>query len=221
LLNPQVMQLLWQATLETLYMVACSTALGTLFGIPVGVLLVVTAPGHILPNAFVHRITGVIVNIGRSVPFIILMIAIIPFTRMIAGTSIGTTAAIVPLTVSAIPYVARLVESALSEVDMGVIEAAESMGATPLQIIWKVLLPESLPSLVLGITITTVSLVSYSAMAGAIGGGGLGDLAIRYGYQRFRSDIMLQTVVVLVVLVQLVQMAGNALARRLDHRHPS
>ena len=221
MLNPQVMQLLWQATLETLYMVACSTALGTLFGIPVGVLLVVTAPGHILPNAFVHRITGVIVNIGRSVPFIILMIAIIPFTRMIAGTSIGTTAAIVPLTVSAIPYVARLVESALSEVDMGVIEAAESMGATPLQIIWKVLLPESLPSLVLGITITTVSLVSYSAMAGAIGGGGLGDLAIRYGYQRFRSDIMLQTVVVLVVLVQLVQMAGNALARRLDHRHPS
>ncbi|MBO2521265.1 MAG: methionine ABC transporter permease [Firmicutes bacterium] len=221
MLNPQVLQLLWQATLETLYMVACSSALGALFGLPVGVLLVVTAPGHILPNRVIHRITGVVVNIGRSVPFVILMIAIIPFTRMIAGTSIGTTAAIVPLTVSAIPYVARLVESALSEVDFGVIEAAESMGATPLQIIWKVLLPESLPSLVLGFTITTVSLVSYSAMAGAIGGGGLGDLAIRYGYQRFRSDIMIQTVVVLVVLVQLVQMAGNALARRLDHRHPS
>lgn len=221
MLSPQVLQLLWQATLETLYMVANSTFFGCLLGVPLGVLLVITGPGHILPNRLIHRIAGIVVNIGRSIPFIILMIAIIPLTRLIAGTSIGTTAAIVPLTVSAIPYVARLVESALSEIDPGVIEAAQSMGASPVQIIFKVLLPESLPTLVLGITITAVSLVSYSAMAGAIGGGGLGDLAIRYGYQRFRGDIMLQTVVILVVLVQLVQSIGSALARRLDHRHPS
>lgn len=221
MLNPQVLQVLWQATLETLYMVGASTLFGCLLGVPVGVLLVISGPGHILPNRLIHRITGVVVNIGRSIPFIILMIAIIPFTRLIAGTSIGSTAAIVPLSVAAIPYVARLVESALSEVDHGVVEAAQSMGASPLQIIFKVLLRESLPTLVLAVTITAVSLVSYSAMAGAIGGGGLGDLAIRYGYQRFRGDIMLQTVVILVVLVQVIQNIGSALARRLDHRHPS
>jgi ABC-type metal ion transport system, permease component len=219
-LNQQVLQMLWPALWETLYMVAGSVFFGHLFGIPLGVLVVVTSPGHILPNRLVHRVAGVIVNIGRSIPFIILMVAIIPFTRWVVGTSIGTTAAIVPLSVAAVPYVARLVETALHEVDMGVIEAAQSMGATPWQVIYKVLLPESLPSLVLGVTITTISLVSYSAMAGAIGAGGLGDLAIRFGYQRFRGDVMLYTVVVLVVLVQVIQMLGNFIARRVDHRHP-
>ncbi len=221
MLNPQVLNMLWPALWETLYMVAGAALFGHLFGIPLGVLVVVTSPGHILPNAAIHRIAGVVINIGRSIPFIILMVAIIPFTRWVVGTSIGTTAAIVPLTVAAVPYIARLVEQALHEVDLGVIQAAQGMGATPWQVIYKVLLPESLPSLVLGVTITTVSLVSYSAMAGAIGAGGLGDLAIRYGYQRFRGDVMLYTVVVLVVLVQLIQMAGNFIARRVDHRHPS
>lgn len=220
MLNQQVLQMLWPALWETLYMVAGSVFFGHLFGIPLGVLVVVTSPGHILPNRLVHRVAGVIVNVGRSIPFIILMVAIIPFTRWVVGTSIGTTAAIVPLSVAAVPYVARLVETALHEVDMGVIEAAQSMGATPWQVIYKVLLPESLPSLVLGVTITTISLVSYSAMAGAIGAGGLGDLAIRFGYQRFRGDVMLYTVVVLVVLVQVIQMLGNFIARRVDHRHP-
>ena len=220
MLNQQVLQMLWPALWETLYMVAGSVFFGHLFGIPLGVLVVVTSPGHILPNRLVHRVAGVIVNIGRSIPFIILMVAIIPFTRWVVGTSIGTTAAIVPLSVAAVPYVARLVETALHEVDMGVIEAAQSMGATPWQVIYKVLLPESLPSLVLGVTITTISLVSHSAMAGAIGAGGLGDLAIRFGYLRFRGDVMLYTVVVLVVLVQVIQMLGNFIARRVDHRHP-
>lgn len=214
-------QMLWPAIVETLYMVAGSALFGNLLGVPLGVIVIITAPEHILPNRVVHRLTGLVVNIGRSIPFIILMVSIIPFTRWVVGTSIGTTAAIVPLAVAAIPYVARLVESALQEVDLGVIEAAQSMGATPWQIIYKVLLPESLPALVLGVTITTVSLVGYSAMAGAIGGGGLGDLAIRYGYQRFRGDIMLQTVVILVLLVQAIQTVGNVIARRLDHRHSS
>ena len=158
-------------------------------------------------------------NIGRSIPFIILMVAIIPFTRFVVGTSIGTIAAIVPLTVAAIPFVARLVDGALKEVDAGVIEAAESMGASPPEIIYKVMIPEALPALVLAITLTAVNLVGYSAMAGSIGGGGLGDLAIRYGYQRFRGDIMLATVVILVVMVQGIQMLGDAIARKLDHRN--
>lgn len=221
MLNPQVLQMLWPALWETLYMVAGAAFFGNLIGIPLGILVVVTSPDHILPNRVIHRIAGIIINIGRSIPFIILMVAIIPFTRWLVGTSIGTKAAVVPLAVAAIPYIARLVETALHEVDLGVIEAAQSMGATPWQVIYKVLLPESLPSLVLGVTITTISLVGYSAMAGAIGAGGLGDLAIRFGYQRFRGDVMLYTVVVLVVLVQLIQMLGNFIARRVDHRHPT
>lgn len=216
--NPQVWNMLWPALLETLYMVGGSALIGNAVGIPLGVLVVVTAPDHILPNRWVHRLTGVVVNIGRSIPFIILMVSIIPFTRWLVGTSIGTSAAVVPLSVAAIPYIARLVETALNEVDPGVIQAAQSMGATPWQLVVKVLLPESLPALVLGVTITSVSLVSYSAMAGAIGAGGLGDLAIRYGYQRFRGDVMLQTVIVLVVLVQLIQNVGNYIARKVDHR---
>lgn len=219
--NPQVWQMLWPALLETLYMVAGAAFIGNAIGIPLGVLVVITAPDHILPNTVVHRVTGVIVNIGRSIPFIILMVSIIPFTRWLVGTSIGTTAAVVPLAVAAIPYIARLVETALKEVDPGVIQAAQGMGATPWQLIAKVLLPESLPALVLGVTITSVSLVSYSAMAGAIGAGGLGDLAIRYGYQRFRGDVMLQTVIVLVVLVQVIQNVGSSIARKVDHRQAS
>lgn len=210
--------LLAQGLQETLYMVGLSLVLAELGGIPLGIALVITGPNHLWPCSWLNQVLGIVVNVGRSIPFIILLVAIIPLTRLIVGTSIGTAAAMVPLTAAAIPFVARLVESSLLEVDSGVIEAAQAMGASPRQIIWKVLLPEALPSLVLGATITAVNLIGYSAMAGAVGGGGLGDLAIRYGYQRFRGDIMLATVLVLVLLVQVMQALGNRLARRLDHR---
>lgn len=210
--------MLWDASKETLSMVGAATAMASLAGLPVGILLATTSEDHILEQTTFNRILGGIVNIGRSIPFIILMVAIIPFTRKVAGTSIGTTAAIVPLTVAAIPFVARLVEGALKEIDSGVIEAAESMGASPPQIIYKVMIPEALPALILAVTLTAVNLIGYSAMAGAIGGGGLGDLAIRYGYQRFRGDIMLQTVIILVVLVQGIQMLGDKIAHRLHHK---
>ncbi|HHV62536.1 MAG TPA: ABC transporter permease [Firmicutes bacterium] len=216
--DPRVWSLLVEALWETLYMVGVSLALSALFGIPLGVLLVITGPRHIRPNAALHNILSVIINAGRSIPFIILLVAIVPFTRLLVGTSIGTTGAMVPLTVGAIPFVARVVESAILEVEWGVIEAAQAMGATTWQIIVKVLIPEAMSGLVLGLTITAVSLVSYSAMAGAVGGGGLGDLAVRYGYQRFRGDIMLATVLVLVILVQGIQSLGDWLARRLSHR---
>lgn len=219
MINQAILSMLWNGTLDTLRMVSIATFLATLAGLPVGVLLTTTAPGHILEQPFLHRVCGGIVNLGRSIPFIILMVAIIPFTRLIAGTSIGTTAAIVPLTVAATPFVARLIDGALREVDAGVIEAAESMGATPPQIIYKVMIPEALPGLVLAVTVTAVNLVGYSAMAGSIGGGGLGDLAIRYGYQRFRGDIMLMTVIILVLLVQGIQMLGDAVARKFYHRN--
>lgn len=218
MINSMMAQILWQATLETLYMVAVAVIIAQLLGLPLGVLLETTDKGKILENPLINRMLSLIVNVGRSIPFIVLMVAIIPFTRMVAGTSIGTSAAIVPLTVAAIPFVARLVEQALKEVDQGVVEAAEAMGASPWEIIWKVLIPEALPSLVLGFTLTGVSLIGYSAMAGAIGGGGLGDLAIRFGYQRFRGDIMLQTVIILVVLVQFMQMIGDWGARKLNKR---
>lgn len=210
--------MLQQAFIETLIMVGASTAIAAVLGLPLGIILACTAPGHILEQPLVNRILGAVINVGRSIPFIILMVAVIPFTRFVVGTSIGTTAAIVPLSLAAIPFVARLVESAVFEIDRGVIEAAQSMGSSPWQIIWKVLIPEARPSLVLGLTITTVNLVGYSAMAGAIGGGGLGDLAIRYGYQRFRADVMLQTVVLLVVLVQALQMLGDWASRKLSKR---
>jgi D-methionine transport system permease protein len=217
MINQALLSLLWQATLETLLMVASGTILATIVGLPLGVLLTITGPNHIREQPLLHRALGAVVNVGRSIPFIILMVAIIPFTRKVVGTSIGTEAAIVPLTVAAIPFVARLVDGALQEVDAGVIEAAESMGASPPQIIYKVLIPEALPALVLAVTLTAVNLVGYSAMAGSIGGGGLGDLAIRYGYQRFRGDIMLSTVIILVILVQGMQMLGDAIARKLHH----
>lgn len=218
MINSATFAMLWQATLETLQMVSLATLISTAIGFPLGVLLTTTTPQHILEQPLLNRLLGAVVNIGRSIPFIILMVAIIPFTRKIVGTSIGTAAAVVPLTVAAIPFMARLVETALNEVDSGVIEAAESMGASPPEIIYKVMIPEALPALVLAVTLTAVNLVGYSAMAGAIGGGGLGDLAIRYGYQRFRGDIMLQTVVILVVLVQGMQMIGDRIAQKLYHR---
>ncbi|EGW36708.1 binding--dependent transport system inner membrane component family protein [Desulfosporosinus sp. OT] len=198
-------------------MVIVSTILAYLIGLPLGVVLVVTSPGHILPNPWVERTLGTLINILRSAPFIILLVAFIPFTRALVGTSIGTTAAIVPLVISAAPFVARVVESSLKEVPYGVIEAALSMGASPLQIIQKVLLPEAKASLILGVAITTISVIGYTAMAGAVGGGGLGDLAIQYGYNRFRTDIMIVTVVILVVIVQGLQSLGTALARKLSH----
>lgn len=213
-----LMQSLWEATLETLYMVGVSTLFTMLLGLPLGVLLVITDAGQILAAPRLNRVLGAIVNVGRSLPFIILLVAVIPLTRLLVGTSIGSTAAIVPLTTAAIPFFARVVETALREVDRGLVEAAHSMGCTNWQIIGKVLIPEALPSLVLGLTITIIGLLGYSAMAGAVGGGGLGDLAIRYGYQRFNTPVMIATVVLLIVLVQGMQMLGDRAARRISKR---
>lgn len=213
-----IVNLLIKSSWETIYMVGVSSLLAALAGIPLGVILVTTRQGHIMENRWLNSTLGSIVNAARSVPFIILMVAIIPLTRLLAGTSIGTNAAIVPLTLAAIPFLGRIVESSLLEVDQGVIEAARAMGAKPWQIITKVLIPEALSAIVLGITITVINLIGYSAMAGAIGGGGLGDVAIRYGYQRFRADIMLITVLILIVQVQLVQSVGDRLARYLSKK---
>src|SRR3990167_340909 len=192
---------LWQ----TLVMVVLSCLFAVIFGLPLGVVLYTTRRHQILSSPMFNKIVGAIVNIVRSIPFIILMVAIIPLTRVIVGSSICTAAAIVPLTIAAIPFVARLIENALNEVSLGLIEAAESMGASPWQIVIKILLPEAIPGIVRGITLTLITLVGYSAMAGAVGGGGLGDIAIQYGYERFQTGIMVITVVVLVVVVQLLQ----------------
>ncbi|EHS7465679.1 methionine ABC transporter permease [Vibrio cholerae] len=210
--------LLLTATWQTLYMVAIAGAVGFALGIPLGVILHTTKKEGLLENLPLNRALGAVVNIGRSVPFLVLMVAIIPVTKLIVGTFIGTTAAIVPLTIGAIPFVARLIESALLEVPTGLVEAAQSMGATPLQIIRKVLLPEALPTILNSVTITLVTLVSYSAMAGTVGGGGLGDVAIRYGFHRYDITIMAVTVVMLIVLVQIIQSIGDALVHRVDHR---
>ena len=217
-MSQQIINLLLQGFLETVQMTVISTVVAVLLGVPLGVILVITSRGHIMQNDAVNKVLGAIVNATRSIPFIILMVAIIPFTRLVAGTSIGTTAACVPLTLAAIPFLARLVETAIKEVNGGVIEAAQSMGDTPLQIIWKVLLPEALPTLIDNITVLIVNLISYSAMAGAIGGGGLGDIAIRYGYQRFQGDVMLATIVILIVLVQVIQSAGDYLSRKVNKK---
>ncbi len=210
--------LLTKALGETVYMVVVSMAIATALGVPLGVLLNVTSQGQILESPILNKVIGSIVNAVRSIPFIILMVAIIPFTRFIVGSAIGTTAAMVPLVIASIPFIGRQVETSLKEVPYGLIEAALAMGATPFQIITKVLLPESMPSIVAQLTTVIIALVGESAMAGAIGGGGLGDLAIRYGYQRFRPDVMLATVVILIVLVQLVQFAGNRLAKSLNKK---
>lgn len=206
------------ATWESIYMVVVSTILSYLVGLPLGVILVATSEGHILENNSVNTVLGSIVNAVRSVPFIIFLILIIPLTRLIVGTSIGTIASIVPLTLAAIPFVARLVETSFKEIEWGLIEAALSMGANAWQVITKVLLPEAMPSLSLGVAITTINLVGYSAMAGIVGGGGLGTLAYYYGYQRYENGIMWITVIVLVVLVQLVQMLGDTLAAKISNK---
>ena len=207
-----------QSFWETLVMVGISGVVGALAGLPLGVLLFLTDRGGVLQSVAANRVMGLTVNAVRSTPFIILLVAVIPLTRLIVGTSIGTAAAVVPLTIACAPFFARLVETALREVDRGLIETAEALGATTRQIVFKVLLPEALPGIVAGLTITFVSLVGYSAMAGAIGGGGLGDLGIRYGYQRFLPEVMLAVVVILIVFVQLVQSFGDWLVRRLSHR---
>ncbi|MDC0759599.1 ABC transporter permease [Brevibacillus sp. AG] len=204
-----------QAVYETIYMVSVSLVFATLIGLPFGILLVVTRKGHILENPLIFSILNPIINVLRSVPFIILLVAIIPLTRLIVGTSIGTTAAIVPLVIYSGPYMARLVENSLLEVNVGIIEAAEAMGATPLQIIFRFLIPETLGSIILSITTATIGLIGATAMAGAIGGGGIGDLAITYGYQRFSTVTIVATVVILVVLVQGIQSFGNVLARKI------
>ncbi|MGH6762807.1 MAG: methionine ABC transporter permease [Phyllobacterium sp.] len=218
-MSPEILVLIVKATFQTLQMVAVSGIIGSLIGIPLGIFLATSGKGELFAAPFTNKVLGIIVNAARSTPFIILVVAIIPFTRLIAGTSIGTTAAIVPLTVATVPFVARLVEAAIREVNPGLIEAARAMGATPLQIVFKVLLSEAKPGITLALTLTVVSLIGYSAMVGAVGGGGLGDLGIRYGYQRFMPDVMLVVVLVLIVLVQLIQSAGDALARRADKRN--
>lgn len=217
-MSEQVIKLLITGTLDTLQMTVISTIMAMIIGIPLGVVLVVTSKGHILENAALNKILGAIVNATRSIPFIILMVAIIPFTRMVVGTSIGTTAACVPLTLAAIPFLARLVETSIKDIQFGVIEAAQSMGASPFQIIRKVLLPEALPTIIDNITVLIVNLIGYSAMAGAIGGGGLGDIAIRYGYQRFQGDIMLATIIILIIMVQVIQMIGDGLSKAMNKK---
>ncbi len=218
-MSPDLLLLIGKATLDTLRMVAIAGLIGSLIGLPIGVFLATSGRGELFPAPNINRAVGLIINAARSTPFIILVVAIIPFTRLLTGTSIGTKAAIVPLTIATIPFFARLVEAAIREVDKGLIEAARAMGATPLQIVFKVLLAEARPALTLALTMTLVSLIGYSAMVGAVGGGGLGDLGIRYGYQRFMPDVMLVVVIVLIVLVQLVQSAGDALARRFDKKN--
>lgn len=203
-----------QAFFETLYMVFVASFFTLVLGLPIGAVLFFTEKNGLTPNSWVYKFLGGFVNAVRSIPFIILLVAITPFTRLIVGTSIGVNAAIVPLAVSAIPFYARIVESSLYKVPPGLIEAAQSMGATPYQILTKVLLSESLPSLIQGMTLTIVTLIGYSAMAGAIGGGGLGDLAIRYGYQRFDAAVMAYTVIILIILVQVIQYLGDFLARK-------
>ena len=214
----EILPLLSKALGETIYMVAVSMAIASIIGVPLGVLLHTTAKGQILENIFVNQTVGSVVNAVRSIPFIILMVAIIPLTRFLVGSAIGTTAAIVPLVIASIPFIGRQVETSLKEVPAGLVEAAQAMGATPFQIISRVLLPEAMPGIVSQLTTVIITLVGESAMAGAIGGGGLGALAIRYGYQRFRPEVMLATVVVLIILVQLVQFVGNIIAKKLDKR---
>jgi D-methionine transport system permease protein len=210
--------LLLDGTLDTLYMVVLAALFTLLIGLPLGILLFITRREGVLPAPRVNQLLGSIINIGRSLPFIVLLIALIPFTRIIVGTTLGSTAAVVPITIGAFPFFARIVESALDEVDKGRIEAILSMGGNVWHVISKVLLPEALPALLAGITLTVVMLIGFSSMAGVIGGGGLGDLAIRYGYQRFNDQVMIGTVVILVAMVQLVQSTGDHLVRRLAHR---
>lgn len=215
--NATVMMLV-EETGKTLYMTLTSTVLAYVIGLPMGIFLVITAKDGLRPNAAVYKILDVVVNVVRSIPFLILLMLLIPFTRFVVGKSYGATATIVPLTMAAAPFIARLVESSLLEVDRGVIEAAQSMGAGTGTIVWKVLLAEARTSLIMGATIALGTILGYSAMAGAVGGGGLGDVAIRYGYFRYQADIMIVTVVLLVILVQILQFAGTKLSKKMDKR---
>ncbi len=217
-MSQEMIDLLVTGTWETLYMTIVSTAIAYVIGVPIGVVLYVTGEGGIRRNRAVNFVVGIIVNILRSVPFLILLVAILPFTRAVVGTTIGSTATIVPLVVAAAPYVARMVESSLKEVDAGVIEAARAMGSSTFQMIWKVFLPEAKPSLLVGATISLATILGYSAMAGFVGGGGLGAIAINYGYYRYQSDVMLITVALLVVIVQIFQEGGLKLVSKVDKR---
>ncbi len=210
--------LLSQGTIDTLIMTGISTVFAYIIGLPLGVLLILTQPHGIRPNKTVYKLLGWIINIGRSLPFIILMIAIMDFTKLLVGTKIGIRGAIPPLVISAAPFIARMVETSLAEVDTGVIEAAQSMGASTMQIVWKVYLPEATPSLILGGAISVITILAYTAIAGAVGSGGLGDLAIRYGYQRKVDSMMLITVLFLIVLVQLIQFVFSRMSTHIDKR---
>ena len=216
--NSQVIIMLLEGIRDTLYMTLASTLFGYIIGLPMGIVLTVTDKDGIRPNAAVYKVLDVISNLLRSIPFIILLIVLIPFTRFVVGRSYGSTATIVPLTIAAAPYIARMVESSLKEVDAGVIEAARSMGASDFQIVTKVMLVEARTSLIVGATISLGTILGYSAMAGTVGGGGLGDIAIRYGYTRWQTDIMVVTVVLLVILFQIFQTIGMKISNRLDRR---
>jgi D-methionine transport system permease protein len=214
----QILLLMLEGSKETLYMTIVATVFSYLLGVPIGVILLITGKNGIWECKLVHSILGIIVNLTRSIPFIILLVAILPFTRAVVGTTIGSTATIVPLVVAAAPFVARMVESSLKEVNSGVIEAAQAMGSSTLQIIWKVLLPEARPSLIVGCTIAITTILGYSAMAGFVGGGGLGAIAINYGYYRYQTNIMLVTVILLVIIVQIFQEVGMTLVNKTDKR---
>lgn len=214
----EIVQLVFPSFLDTLYMVFLSTFFSILLGTPLGIVLVLTEKNGLCERPKINAVLSGIINITRSIPFVILIIVLFPLSRFIVGTSIGKEAAVVPLSIAAAPFVARIVESAIKEVDKGVVEAALSLGASTSQIVFKVLIKESLPSLVLGATLTMVNIIGYSAMAGVIGGGGIGDLAIRYGYQRFRTDILIATVLVLIVFVEITQRTGNYIAKKIDRR---
>ena len=214
----QLKKIILPAFNETLYMVFLSSLFSIILGIFIGIVLYVTEKGSILENKVLNKVLGIIVNIGRSVPFVILMIAVFPLSKFIVGTTLGSKAAIVPLTVAAIPFVARMIEASLKEIDKGVIEASISMGASEMQIIYKVLIPESISSIISTITTTIISIIGYSAMAGTIGGGGLGSIAITYGYQRYRNDILVISVILMVILVQIVQTVGNMLGKKLNKK---
>lgn len=216
--NQALIDLLWEGTLDTIYMTLVSTFFSYVFGMIMAVILVITRADGIRPHPVIFRVLDVIVNLTRSFPFLILMIAIIPFTRWLVGTTIGNNATVVPLVVAAAPFVARLIEQSLLEVDRGVIEAAQSMGASTWQLIWKVFIPEATPSLINGSAIAATTILGYSAMSGAVGGGGLGKLAIMYGYNRYQNDIMFATVVLLIIIVQLLQSFGDWATRRSDRR---
>jgi len=216
--NPEMLKLMWEALLESLYMTLVSTAMAYIIGLPVGMLLVITDKDGIKPNAAVNSIVGGIVNLLRSVPFIILLVTVIPITRFITGTTIGATATIVPLVIASFPFVARIVENSAKEVDRGVIEASLSMGASTFEVVCKVILPEAKPSLIMGAAIATTTILGYSAMSGFVGGGGLGTIAINYGYHKGHTDIMLVMVVILILIVQVFQEIGNFVSRKCDKR---